>query len=84
MPLVGLGEISDAAQTIVKQDGLDAGRLEAHVAEIDIVCVVPLVLEDVPGGFDAFQTKELGQLCGRTIAGEGVGGVVGEGVAVGF
>lgn len=84
VPLVRLGKLSDAAKTVVEQNGLDAGRLETQLAEMEIVCVVPLVLECVPGGFATFQVVELGQLRGRTMAGERVASVVQEGVASGF
>lgn len=84
MPFVRLGETSDPAQAIVEQDALDAGGLETHVAEVDIVCVIPLVLESVPCVLTALQAKELGQLRGRTIARQGVATVSRESVAVGF
>lgn len=75
MPLVRLGEVRDAAQAVVEQDGLDAGGREAEAAERGIVCVVPRTLEGVPGGLAALEAKELGELCGGTEAGEGVAGV---------
>ena len=83
MPRVRLGETSDPAQAIVEQDALDAGVLETHVAEVDIVCVIPLV-ESVPGALAALEAKELGELRGRSIACQGVATVASESVAAGF
>lgn len=77
MPSVGFGEFGDAAQTIIEQDALDAGWLETQVAEIDIIHLFALVLELVSGGLSILHAKELGQLRGRTITGQGVAGVLG-------
>ena len=69
MPLVRLGELIDATQTIVEQDGLDPGGLKAQLAEVNVVDVLSFLHEDVPGGA-AFQAPELGQLRGCAVAGQ--------------